>query len=87
MTGASLPALLLDQRLPQVFALLLAQTNMTHIRRNAVVMLIEILQGRLHELRWADDLVLEPFPGNTVVRGTLPGLLQVGTYQVLRLRA
>ena len=48
------------------------------------MVLIEILQSGLHELRWADDLVLEPFPGDTVVRGSLPGLLQVGTYQVLR---
>jgi hypothetical protein len=77
VTGALLPGLSLEQRVPQAFALPLTEANTTHICRNATVAFIEILQRRLHELRRADDLVLEPFPGDTVVRCTLTRLLQL----------
>ena len=66
MTGASLPGLSLDQRVPQAFALLLTEANALYIGGNAAVEFIEILQRRVHELRRADHLVLEPFPGDTV---------------------
>ena len=84
MTNASLPGLSLDQRVPQAFALLLTEANALHIRDNATVAFIDILQRCVHELRRADDHVLIPFPGDTVVRRTLTRLLQVGIAQVLR---
>ena len=84
MTGALLPGLSLEQRLPQAFTLLLTEANVTHIRVNAAMACIEILQRCLHELRRANDLVLKPFPGDTIVRRTLTRLLQVSPDQVLR---
>src|SRR5689334_16284682 len=84
MTGAALSGRSLDQRVPQMFVLLLTEANALHIRDNATVAFIEILQRRVHELRRADDLVLKPFPGDTVALRTLTRLLQVGSDQVLR---
>jgi len=73
-----LHGLSLDQSVSQALALLLTEANAPHIRDNTAVAFIEILQRCLHELRRADDRVLIPFPGDTVMRRTLTRLLQVG---------